>query len=108
MATAKTVGEVEREKLEWLMIEDTDGKKYRYEKREGREALAHDTQPHVLGDYVGGERITAKLARDPEGVALLKQEEEGLPEWIVVEYVTPAGGGHGIAWWSGNVAYQRV
>ncbi len=88
MSVAKSVAELEPKELDWLDVEDEDGKKWRYR----RGSIAADVPAHVQSRYFGRSRtLRAVLVRGPDGRPVLWQEEPGLPQKIVVEYTAPAG-----------------
>jgi hypothetical protein len=105
MAIALHVGDVERERLDWLDVVADDGKVYRYQRGENVDL---DTPAHLEGHYLGGVTIRAVLARDPDRRPLLRQDEEGLPRTLVVTYIapTPATPGTLASYWEGKVEYS--
>jgi hypothetical protein len=86
MSVAKSVGNVEPSQLDWLEVQDEDGKVYRYEKRGN---APNGLAKHVEGQWNGGPQIRAALVRDAGGEAILRQDDPGLPKSIGVEYVSP-------------------
>lgn len=69
--------------LQWLEIEDSDGGVWRYTK--GGPAPAGDVV-HVGWDFRPPSVLVAKLVRDEKGEALLRQDDPGLPDKIVVDF----------------------
>ena len=70
--------------MEWLKIEDNDGRVWRY-KRVGPLDLAEPA--HVEGHYADGHPIRAVLVRDADGHVLLHGNGSGMPRSIVVRHV---------------------
>src|SRR5262249_4864608 len=103
MSVAKRVSDVERTTLNWLKIDDEDGNVWRYGKRGN---IISDVI-HLECEYFGKASIRATLLRDEDGKPVLRQEEPGLPREIVVEYITPAGSGAGVALCAGTVKYEK-
>lgn len=108
MATAVKVTQVERTKLDWLMIEDDDGKEWKYVK--GADAPNAKTI-HVTHRPLGDGGFQALIARNEKGEAVLRQDEAGLPDTIIVDYATGGGVGPAVpvlSWWAGPVEYRKV
>jgi hypothetical protein len=84
MAIAKIVGDVEPIGLDWLLVEDVDGNRWRYTKR-GRADF--DATVHIDGEVVGT-GFRAVLVRDADGTAILRQDGPGLPQKIVVNHLS--------------------
>jgi hypothetical protein len=89
MAVAKRVSDVEPNNLDWLEIEDDEGAKYRYFKRERVTSFSvmHLRRSRGRGD----KRLWAPvLETDSQtGLVVLRQEERGLPKKIVVDLAFP-------------------
>ena len=83
MSTAKHVNEI-GPKLDWLTVEDHDGRVWRY-RRVGPLDWAETAQ--VEGHYTQGEPIRAVLVRDADGHVLLHGDATGMPRSIVVQHV---------------------
>jgi hypothetical protein len=83
MSAAKHVKEI-GPKLDWLTVEDHDGRVWRY-RRAGPLDLAEPA--HVEGHYTKGKPIRAVLVRDADGHVLLHGEGAAMPRSIVVEHV---------------------
>jgi hypothetical protein len=106
MSVAQMVGEVEREKLDWLNIHDSEGNVWRYEKRG---EAAPDAVVHVEGRYLGGGVLKAELAKDKDKIPLLWQKESGLPKKVVVNYISGVSDRGAVgSWWEGKVEYEQV
>lgn len=86
MAVAKLVSEVEPNNLAWLEIEDEDGVKYRYHKRERLESF---TELHVEGAHTARGGRAVVLVRENNGQVVLRQERPGLPNKIAVDWSVP-------------------
>ena len=82
MSAAKQVKEI-GPKLNWLAVEDDDGRVWRY-RRVGPLDLAEPA--HIEGQYVDGHPIRATLVRDADGHVLL-HGDVGMPRSIVVQHV---------------------
>lgn len=108
MATAVKVTKVERTKLDWLMIEDDEGNEWKYVKS----AEAPNAKViHVFHQPLGNGGFQARVAKNDKGEAILRQDETGLPETIVVDHATGSGVAPGIpmlSWWSGPVEYRKA
>lgn len=83
MSAAKHIQEI-GPKLDWLTIEDTAGRVWRY-RRVGPLDVAEPAQ--VEGHYVDGHPIRAVLVRDLDGHAMLHGTGAGMPRSIVVQHV---------------------
>jgi hypothetical protein len=83
MSAAKHVKEF-GPKLEWLAVEDHDGRVWRY-RRVGPLDLAEPAQ--VEGHYAAGQPIRAVLVRDLDGHVRLHGAGAGMPRSIVVQHV---------------------
>lgn len=81
MSAAKQIKEI-RPRLEWLAVEDHDGRVWRY-RRVGPLDIAEPA--HVEGHYADGHPTRAVLVRDLDGHARL--HGDGMPRSIVVEHV---------------------
>ena len=81
MAIAKQVLDYEPTGVDWLKIEDDTGKVWRYDCTEETNLTS---PPHVFCGLDEG-RLTVKLACRRDGKAVLRQDEPGLPERIIVE-----------------------
>jgi hypothetical protein len=84
MAGAKTVTQFEQRRLDWLTIEDDDGREWRY-RRVGPLDTAEMAQ--VEGHYAHGHATHVALVRDADGHPFINQAGPGLPRTIVVEHV---------------------
>jgi hypothetical protein len=84
MAVARQVVEIEPTRMDWLTIEDTDGREWRY-RRIGGADLAEP--PHVEGHLKDGHPFRAALVRDVDGHPYLRQDRAGLPRVMIVEYI---------------------
>jgi hypothetical protein len=84
MSVARRVVEIEPKQMDWLTIEDTDGREWRY-RRIGEADLAE--APHVEGHLKKGHPFRAALVRDVDGHPLLRQDGVGLPRVMIVEYI---------------------
>jgi hypothetical protein len=84
MSVARAVQEIEPATLEWLTVEDTDGRVWRY-RRIGAADLAEP--PHIEGHLKHGHPFRANLVRDNDGHPVLLQDRPGLPRVMVVEYI---------------------
>lgn len=106
MAVAKQVSDVERTALAWLEIEDEDGAKYRYSKKD---LNSDGASCHVGWEYTGGP-LRAKLIREDDGTPVLRQDEPGLPEKIVVDFIELSAmpGVPVISGWGGRYDYEQV
>jgi hypothetical protein len=85
MSVAKQVLNVETTNLDWLEIEDEEGKVYRYLKGK---TVPDGSPVHVTWD-LNGIAMRAKVARGTDGKVLLRQDDPGLPQQINVYYTTP-------------------
>lgn len=105
MAIAKIVRDVEPSSLEWLNIEDTDGNVWRYARKGNADP---DASVDVDGEFQGN-TIRAVLVRGADGTAMLRQDGPGLPEKIVVDYVSPAPPGPlpMVVFWKGKVQFEQ-
>jgi len=102
MAVAKQVVDVERTNGDWIDVDDLNGNRYRYVASENEVG----DSPHIVAELLPNGAIRTVLARDEKGVALLRQDEDGLPSRVVVSY--PSGIHMGIATmshWIGNREY---
>src|SRR5580704_15206497 len=97
MSAAVKIGNVEPKQLDWLEIQDDNGTTHRYVKGE---SVSENRVCHVTGTYNGSPPIVAGLARDSASDPILQQDEPGLPETIVVDYIS---GASGLAYWQGKV-----
>ncbi len=104
MSVATTVGNVDSQ-LAWLEINDNDGGVWRYTRGD----LAPDaSEVHVDYDYQPP-RLVARLVRRQDGTAVLRQDEPGLPDKIVVNYIelTAIPGMPMPAGWGGKYEYCK-
>lgn len=108
MATAAEVTEVERDKLEWLVIKDDQGNSWKYMKT--NVAADIDCQVHVDHHPLGDGGFRAAIARDRDGKAFLQQDGPGLPDTIIVDYTegpTVRGYVAAMAWWHCPLEYKK-
>src|SRR5262245_46449001 len=84
MSVARAVDEIEPTSLQWLTIEDTDGRIWRY-RRVGQADLAEEVQ--VEGHLKNGHPFRANLVRDNDGHPLLQKDGPGLPQTMVIEFI---------------------
>ena len=84
MATAVQIAAFERANLDWIILEDDAGRKWRYERR--GEAHPRATL-HVHCQYFGGPQKRVALVRDGRDRPLAHQDGPGLPQTIAVEYI---------------------
>jgi hypothetical protein len=84
MSVARAVDEIEPTTLEWLTIEDTDGRVWRY-RRIGKADLAEEVQ--VEGHLKNGHPFRANLVRDNDGHPLLRKDGIGLPRYMFLEFI---------------------
>lgn len=105
MAIAKTIGEVEPKQLDWLEVVDEDGMAWRYNRGD---AVDSAFPAHVNGQPAGTV-IRAVLVRDKEGKVILRQDGDGLPNRIVVNYISDwTDRGATASGWFGKVQYEQV
>jgi len=74
--------------LEWLEIEDNDGGITRYNKRG---PAPHAAELHVDFDFIPPSVYRAKLVRDQNGEGILRQDDPGLPDKAIVNYIDMVG-----------------
>lgn len=84
MAAARAIVEIEPKTLQWLTIEDTTGKVWRY-RRVGQADLAEPVD--VEGHLKRGHPFRANLVRDNDGHPALRQDGPGLPRELILEYI---------------------
>ena len=84
MSAAREVREIEPNHLDWLTVEDDQGKVWRY-RRVGPSDLARPA--HVEGHLKQGYPFRANLVRDNDGHPLLSKDGAGLPSTMIVEYI---------------------
>jgi hypothetical protein len=84
MSVARAVHEIDPDRLEWLTIEDTDGRVWKY-RRIGPADLAEVV--HVEGHLKRGLPFRANLIRDNDGHPALRQNGPGLPRVMILEYI---------------------
>jgi hypothetical protein len=107
MAMAKDIvdgDKGERSKIGWLVIEDSDGKRWRYIKgSKAQSAATVHIHVHLNGKL--------EILVDSLGQPLLRQNEPGLPSSMVVRFESGLGAGVApglgvIAQWAGSDAYE--
>ena len=105
MAIATKVLECEYKNMKLLTIQDDTGAVWRYAQRGNLEL---DTAPHVKREYYPPV-IRAVLVRDANGVAILRQDNPGLPAKIVVDHILPSSHGpmSGMSHWQGKAEYEQ-
>lgn len=87
MATARAVKDWDRVAFAWVEIEDEDGVTHRYGKKR---AAAGGSTVHVsYGLNTQGTVQSLGLVRD-DGTPVLKQDDQGLPGTVVVQYLDAA------------------
>ncbi|HVK10028.1 MAG TPA: hypothetical protein VM597_14765 [Gemmataceae bacterium] len=84
MSSARSVDAVEADRLDWIVVEADDGRRYRY-RRVG--ALDVAEPAHIEGHFVDGHPVRAALVRDADGHPRLRQAAAGLPSSVVVEHL---------------------
>jgi hypothetical protein len=84
MSVARAVQDLEPIRLDWLTVEDTDGRVWRY-RRIGSADLAESA--HVEGHFTQGHPLRAYLVRDHDGRPLLRQDAPGLPRVMILQYI---------------------
>jgi len=84
MSFARAVIEIEPTSLDWLTIEDSDDRVWRY-RRIGMADLAEPVQ--VEGHLKHGHPFRAGLVRDNDGHPLLRQDRPGLPRVMILEFI---------------------
>src|SRR5262245_5719006 len=105
MAVAKLVRQVKPMNLDWLEIEDEEGVRYCYAKRD--QATSFDVV-HV-GWKPSRSALRAGLIRGADGRVVLRQDEPGLPKTIIVDWAESAGGSPlpMRAFWGGEYEYEQ-
>jgi len=84
MSVARSVQEIDPSRLDWLTVEDTEGHIWKY-RRAGAADLAEPV--HIEGHFKRGLPFRANLVRDNDGHPFLRQNGQGLPRTMVLEYI---------------------
>ena len=108
MAIAQVVLDCEPQGVAWLRIKDDAGDVWQYNRTK---ETAPTAPPHVGFDVDASGGLRLALVRGEDRVAILRQDEPGLPEKIIVEILEgvirppmiPGVGG-----WQGRYVYERV
>jgi hypothetical protein len=84
MSFARAVIEIDPTRLDWLTIEDSDNRIWRY-RRIGMADLAEPAD--VEGHLKNGHPFRASLVRDNDGHPMLQQDGSGLPRILILEFI---------------------